>query len=229
MSSNGTDARPANSDGIRIVCFDWGGVIVRIVRTWAEGCDRAGLEVRGGSATAEWAARRKPVANAYQEGRLTCEEFRARLSESMDGLYSPDEIARIHDAWLIEEYRGIDRVIEMLLGARHVETALLSNTNHGHWARQAPSAEKSIPHFPSAGRLKHKHASHLLGLAKPGVEIYRAFEKATGVSGPQILFFDDLADNIEAARSVGWRAEQIDHLGDTASQIERHLRAHGVL
>lgn len=229
MSTRSNEASAPATNNVKIVCFDWGGVIVRIVRTWSEACARAGLDVRGGSATSEWSARRKPVANAYQEGRLTCEEFHSRLSESMGGLYSPQEISRIHDAWLIEEYRGVDRVIDALLSSKHIETALLSNTNHGHWARQAPVAGKEIPHFPTAGRLKHKHASHLMGLAKPGIEIYRAFERLTGFSGSQILFFDDLADNIAAARSIGWRAEQIDHLGDTASQIEAHLRTHGVL
>ncbi len=31
---------------IRLVCFDLGGVVIRICRTWAEGCAAAGLEVR---------------------------------------------------------------------------------------------------------------------------------------------------------------------------------------
>jgi FMN phosphatase YigB (HAD superfamily) len=222
------DASTTSNGDIRIVCFDWGGVLLRIVRTWPEACERAGLDVRGESGTTEWGARRRPVAHAYQQGRLTCEEFHARLSESMGGLYSPEEVRRIHDAWLIEEYPGVDGVVDRLLALPHIETALLSNTNHGHWARQAPVAGDTMPHFPTAARLKHRHASHLLRLAKPGVEIYWAFERLTGASGAQILFFDDLAENVETARSLGWRAEQIDHLGETAAQIETHLRTHGV-
>ena len=32
---------------ISLVCFDLGGVVVRICRSWAEGCAEAGLDVRG--------------------------------------------------------------------------------------------------------------------------------------------------------------------------------------
>ena len=45
----------------------------------------------------------------------------------------------------------------------------------------------------------------------------------------EILFFDDLSDNIASARACGWSAEQIDHTGDTARQMAEHLGRHGVL
>ena len=44
----------------------------------------------------------------------------------------------------------------------------------------------------------------------------------------EVLFFDDLAENIDAARSLGWRAEQIDPSGDTAEQVVRHCRSNGL-
>ncbi|MFN9972777.1 MAG: HAD-IA family hydrolase, partial [Phycisphaerae bacterium] len=164
----------------------------------------------------------------YQIGRLARDEFLASVSTAMNGVYSPVEFERIHDAWLIEEYPSVDRLVADLLAAPRVETAILSNTNELHWRRQQPDAA-GLPHFPTAGRLKHRHASHLLGLAKPEESIYRAFERETGFTPESILFFDDLADNISAARACGWCAEQIDHTGDTAAQMRGHLRRYGVL
>jgi FMN phosphatase YigB (HAD superfamily) len=67
-----------------------------------------------------------------------------------------------------------------------------------------------------------------LRLAKPDEAIYRAYEKATGVAGAEIIFFDDLAENIEAARAAGWNAEQIDHTGDTAEQVRMLLSRYGI-
>jgi FMN phosphatase YigB (HAD superfamily) len=64
---------------------------------------------------------------------------------------------------------------------------------------------------------------------KPAPDIYRAFEKATGRSGSQILFFDDLAENVAAAKSLGWHAERIDPTAPTDAQLRRHLAAYGVL
>jgi len=131
-----------------------------------------------------------------------------------------EEVRRIHDAWLTEEYVGVDAVIRRLVSLPHIETALLSNTNQCHWRRHTD--------FPTASLLKHLHASHLLGHAKPGLEIFRAFERAVGYSGADVLFFDDVQENIGAARSLGWQAELIDYTGDTAAQLSRHLTRHGI-
>jgi HAD superfamily hydrolase (TIGR01509 family) len=68
-----------------------------------------------------------------------------------------------------------------------------------------------------------------MGLTKPAPDIYRAFEKATSRRGPQIILFDDLAENVEAARALGWHAESIDESGATIDQMRAHLAAYGVL
>lgn len=213
---------------VRMVCFDWGGVILRICRSWAEGCAAAGLSVRGDSASPDLKVHRKIAAEQYQRGQLTTAQFLISLGTIVGNVYSQDELKRIHDAFLIQEYAGVDRLVDRLLSTPNVETGMLSNTNELHWQRQHVDASASVPHFPTASRLKHRHASHLLGHAKPGHEIYRVFERHTGVRGPEVLFFDDLEDNIAAARAVGWRAEQIDHTGDTAAQMNEHLQRHGV-
>ena len=69
----------------------------------------------------------------------------------------------------------------------------------------------------------------LFGLAKPDPAIYKAFEAATQHRGLAILFFDDLPENVRAARSVGWRAERIDPYNETVPQLRRWLRHYGVL
>lgn len=213
---------------IEMVCFDWGGVLLRHWRSWEEGCRAAGLEVRGATATAEWSARRKPLAQAYQTGRVTCDEFFAKLREAVEGLYSAEELRRIHDAWLIDEYEGVGEIVGRLAREGRAATGMLSNTNASHWRRQFANGEKAAD-FPTPALLTHRHASHLLGRAKPGAEIYEAFEHATGFRGRSILFFDDLRENIEAAARLGWRGVLIDHEGETAPQIGRALREHGVL
>lgn len=214
---------------IRCVCFDWGGVILRICRGFEEGVARAGLAVRPGVDGPELRRRRHELAHAYQIGGLTRDEFLRGISDAMQGAYSPEEFERIHDAWLIEEYPGVDRLVADLRALPSVETAMLSNTNELHWRRQSPlEGAAGLPHFPTAGQLKHRHASHLLRLAKPDASIYRAFERETGFSPQSILFFDDLAENVDAARGCGWCSEQIDHTGDTAAQMREHLRRYGV-
>jgi HAD superfamily hydrolase (TIGR01509 family) len=202
------------------VTFDWGGVILKHHRSWADSCIAAGLPVRPGHERPELIAQRRAINLQFQCGKMTPSDFYPALARATGGLYTPDEAHRIHDAWLTEEYPGIDGLIRRLVAIPTVETALLSNTNACHWARQKD--------FPTASLLKHRHASHLLGYAKPHLEIFKAFEAATGFRGPEILFFDDVLENVAAACSLDWRAELIDYTGDTTAQLERHLRDYRV-
>ncbi|MEM9064256.1 MAG: HAD-IA family hydrolase [Planctomycetota bacterium] len=207
----------------RIVCFDWGGVILRICRSFREGCERAGLDVRDIS-DPELTQIRRTLVVEYQRGQLTPNEYFRRTSEAMAGAYSAEEVARLDHAWLVGEYDGVGALVDELNGMAGIETALLSNTSERHFARgTGPEAD-----FEVISRLTHIHASHLLGHTKPGEEIYRAFERETGAASDEILFFDDLEDNIATARRVGWRSEQIDHTGDTATQMRLYLRDHGI-
>lgn len=216
---------------IRCVCFDWGGVILRFCRSFAEGVRAAGLDLREGANEAEAIAARRGLANQYSIGKLSRAEFLSRASLATSGIYTIEELERINHAWLIEEYPGVGAIVDELNTLPHIETALLSNTTEIHWERQHPEPSQSIgiPHFPTASKLKHRHASHLLGLLKPDEAIYAAFERETGFEPRSILFYDDLQENVAAARSRGWNAVQIDHTGDTAAQIRSSLREFRIL
>ena len=215
---------------IRCVCFDWGGVILRFCRSFAEGVRAAGLDLREGANAAEAIAARRGLANQYSMGRLSRGEFLDAASRATSGLYTVEELERINHAWLIEEYPGVGAIVDELNALPRIETALLSNTTEIHWERQQaePSRSLGIPHFPTASKLKHRHASHLLGLLKPDDAIYAAFERETGFMPQSILFYDDLEENVAAAKSRGWNAVQIDHTGDTAAQIRASLREFGI-
>lgn len=206
------------------VCFDWGGVILRFCRSFEEGVRAAGLDLREGAISREAILARRGLANRYSKGEITTADFLEEACRATSGIYSVAELERVNHAWLIEEYPGVDSIVDELNSLPHIETALLSNTTEIHWQRQRPHRSLSIPHFPTAGKLRHRHASHLLGLLKPDDAIYAAFERETGFKGPSIVFFDDLEENVRAARARDWRAIQIDHTADTASQIRAALR-----
>jgi len=218
-----------NRDRIGLVCFDWGGVLLRICRSWDEGCERAGVPVRTGAGDVESVVRRRELSARYQRGEIDDTAFCAGVAEATGGRYSPEEVALIHDAWMIEEYKGVHEVVGELARAGRAHTGMLSNTNHRHWSRHLPGEDGTPPEFPTPSLLTHRHASHLMGLAKPDPGIYKRFERETGFAGTRILFFDDLEDNIASARDAGWHAELIDHAGDTADQIATHLARYGLL
>ncbi len=205
--------------GIRLVCFDLGGVVLRICRSWAEGCAAAGIDVRDDSLWRRTRPARSELIVQYQTGRIDGSAFACRASALVGGLYSPAEILGVHRSWLLGEYEGVRGVIDRLHTAG-VDTAALSNTNHEHWARMAD--------FPAVMRIRHHLPSHRLGLHKPDPSIFRRLEQVLGYAGGEILFFDDAEDNGAAARRLDWRARVIDPAAPTAPQMGEVLGAHGV-
>ncbi|HET9932453.1 MAG TPA: HAD-IA family hydrolase [Polyangiaceae bacterium] len=217
---------------MKLVCFDLGGVLVRICRSFGEACRAAGLDVRA-SIEGRVAQRiRYEFSQRFNTGKLDELSWANELSGALDGLYTADELRRVHRAWTLGEYEGAHELVHEL-DSIGVATACLSNTDQSHWTRlvhhDGTSALPGEPEYPSVLRLHHRHASHLFGFAKPNAEIYRAFEAATALRGPEILFFDDLPENVRGARDIGWRAERIDPYNETVPQLRRWLRHHGVL
>ncbi|HMJ54971.1 MAG TPA: HAD-IA family hydrolase [Polyangiaceae bacterium] len=215
-----------------LVCFDLGGVLVRICTVWSDLCRATRLEVRGDSAGDAAERSRRELSEAYMRGELSTEAWTHAMETALGGFYVGEEIAALHDAVILEEYPGIGVLIDDLHRAG-VATACLSNTNETHWAKlvhhDGARTLPGEPRYPAVRRLHSHHASHLLRHIKPAPAIYLAFEKAVGRSGAQILFFDDLEENVAAARRAGWRAETIDPSEPTDEQLRRHLAAHGVL
>ncbi len=209
---------------IRVVCFDLGGVVVRIHRTWEAAAAFAGF-TRG--APPQW--RDKVTVDAWHgvhlahhRGDVTDGEYFGCVSELSRGFYSPEDVARIHRGWLIDTYPGMAAVIDELRGAG-LATACLSNTNASHWR-----VMHEEPTFAAVQTLGTRLASHELKLLKPEPPIFRAAEAALGCSSAEIAFFDDMSENVAAARACGWHAWQIDPLGSPSAQVERALAERGI-
>ncbi len=211
-----------SDSGVTIVCFDLGGVVHRICRRWEEACARAGVPVRESERfmAHDLKARRRALTDAHQTGRLACDDYWRRTADATGGLYSHVEIERVHAAWLIEDYPGVESLIARLAAAPDILTACLSNTNHSHWV--------SLKGSPAVARIRRPLVSHEMRLAKPDPAIYAEAERSLGVAGNRIIFFDDLEENVQAALARGWRAFVVDHTGDTAAQMTRILASMGI-
>lgn len=216
-------------DCVAVVCFDLGGVLVRICRTWEEGCARAGIDVRDPAWLSSETARaaRSEVVATYQRGEMSSAEYFAAMSRALGGLYDAGEVSRIHDAWLIEDYPGAASLVEELNAVRGVVTACLSNTNAAHWPRLVERGKRR--EFAASSALSRHFASHLLGVAKPDRGSFEAVERALGVPARRVVLFDDLGENVTAARRAGWAARCIDASGDTVAEMRHWLIDNGVL
>ena len=216
----------------KIVVFDLGGVMVRICRSLKEAGERCGIEVRDEDITLERRAERRAIHAEYERGRIGCEEFFVAIARTTGGKYTPEQFHTMHMNWIIDEYAGVSELIDDLHAAG-IATGVLSNTNASHWGQMqglAADGSVTVPKFPTTTKPMHRHASHLFGLAKPDRAIYHEFAQRTGFAPGQIVFFDDLPENVGAARMAGWKSHVVDHMGDTAGQMRGYLRAeHGIV
>ncbi len=204
---------------VKAICFDFGGVLVRIARTWEEACRQAGIEPEDlGGTNADMIRAVGPAAD-LQSGLVDFEEFIERSHQGCNATHEKALLRAVHAGWLIEEFAGMKEIIDELddIG---ILTASLSNTDAEHW--------KTLRGMHSIASLKTQILSFETGFRKPAPEIYHAAEDLLDVPGSSILLLDDLRENVEAALRCGWQAYEVDPHGSVPDQTRAALLAHGI-
>jgi HAD superfamily hydrolase (TIGR01509 family) len=193
---------------IKVVCFDLGGVLVRITTDMAEAAQRAGVVVNGSPGS----FLDFPPFIDFQAGRLSESAYLGELSALLG--VDPAQALAAHNHILVEPYPGTLEFIETL-EAVGVICGCLSNTNAPHWQEMRQGTR-----FPNVSRLRIAVASHEHQMEKPHAAIFDRFRELAGWPDPnEVAFFDDTRVNVEAARALGWRAWSIDPARDTARQM----------
>lgn len=204
----------------KLICFDIGGVLVRISQSWQEATRLRGIQTKLPDSPLLMLADAEPM-NRHQAGQTDYPTYLKELSDLLG--CSAEDAEAAHLSILQSEYEGVANLVEELRAAGF-KTACLSNTNAPHWADLTDPAK-----FPTVAGLDFLCASHIFKLGKPDPAIYRRFEAETGFTAAQIVFFDDNRANVESANQVGWAAFRIDPEGDTAAQMRTVLGHLGFL
>ena len=213
----------------QLVVFDLGRVLVQIADDLDDAATRAG---RGGlpGFTGDLSAHSRRggneevarLLNAYERGNVATADYAAGIAAQVGA--GPADVAAIHDAVLI---RAFDRLTDLYdrLDRVPVLTACLSNTNAAHWHR---IADPDDPAFLDPERLNFRFASHQIRHAKPDAAAYAYVEAATRIPPERILFFDDLAENVAAAKQRGWQTELVPRRDNPLPWVTERLAAYGV-
>lgn len=81
---------------------------------------------------------------------------------------------------------------------------------------------EAVERFPYLRLFRGITVSGDIGLVKPEPEIYRLHAETFGLTPAAILFFDDTAANVEAAREAGWQAERFVDAATMRADLARH-------
>lgn len=203
---------------IQLVIFDLGRVLIRICDSWQHAAEAAKYAGRLPEMTPQLQAALHELVILSETAKIDDAEFCQRVGQAF--AIDAAHVNQLADAYLLGPFVGVSELIDDLKAAG-VRTACLSNTNSNHWQQMtAESGPNALP----LHKLDYRFASHLVGLRKPDAAIYKHVEQATGVRAMQIVFFDDLPDNIGAATARGWNAVQITDRNDPVSQMRDALR-----
>lgn len=206
----------------RLVCFDLGRVLVRICDGWTDAFRRAGVTLER-EIDAETRTKLFAGVCRIEVGKGEVGDFCANAA-AVVGL-SCDAVTRMWEGYTLGEFEGVGGLIDDLHQA-NLGTACLSNTNAVHW-RQMMSPVKG--RYPNLARLRHRFASHEIGARKPDATAFEHVERATGLIPQQIIFFDDMPENIQAATARGWTAMLVPRCENPIPMIRGELVGRGIL
>lgn len=118
-------------------------------------------------------------------------------------------------AWL-EPYHqpiaGMAELVEAL--SRHYRLVLLSNVDRDYW-QVVRGMQPELQHF------EFLLVSCDLGRAKPDREVFRHVCQLTGTEPKQCFFVDDTAQNVEAARALGFRGHVFRSVPELRTVLEQ--------
>lgn len=135
-----------------------------------------------------------PAVNLFERGQMPSATFATEFIRECGLRLTESEFLESFAAWATGLVDGAEALVRSLR-RQHV-VACLSNTNEIHWARMPELRELFDFCF----------TSHLTGFMKPDIEAYEHALRELQVGPSSVYFFDDLLQNVEAARTLGINA-----------------------
>jgi glucose-1-phosphatase len=198
---------PGDADAL---LFDLGRVVLdidfsRTLGLWAShaGCEPAQLAKR---------FLRDELYRRHEKGEISDEAFFAGLRSSLGIELSDTQFIEGWNAIFVGEMPGINQLLAR--AAKRLPLYAFSNTNAPHVAYFSGKYAEVLGHF------REIFLSSAIGLRKPDAEAYDHVVQAIGVPAERIVFFDDLAENIEGARERGLKAVLVNSPDDVARAFE---------
>jgi putative hydrolase of the HAD superfamily len=152
----------------------------------------------------------------HEMGKISDEAYFASLRSALG--------IAISDAQFLEGWNAIfagempDIAQHLARAAQQIPLYAFSNTNRPHVEHFSRQYADLLGHF------REMYLSSSIGLRKPDAEAFDHVVAAIGVPAERIVFFDDLAENIEGARARGLTAVHVTSPHDVGNA----LRALGI-
>ena len=147
----------------------------------------------------------------HEIGTIGDDEYFASLRASLGINASNEQILEGWNAIFVGEMPGMSQLLAR--ASQRLPLYAFSNTNSAHAEHFSQAYADVLSHF------REMFLSSTIGLRKPDAAAYDHVVKAIGVPAYRIVFFDDLAENIEGARARGLTAVHVTSPDDVAQAL----------
>lgn len=148
----------------------------------------------------------------HERGEISARQYFDHLATSLQLDASAEQIEAGWNAIFVGEFLQTRQWVESMKGA--LPCYAFTNTNASHmsvWSQRFPRV---------VGAFDRIFASHQLGLRKPERAAFDRICTLIGKAADSVLFFDDLADNVQAAQDAGLQAVQVRSSDDVAAALQ---------
>ena len=199
-----------NND-IKIILFDLGRVLMHI--------DFDAFPNALGLFTEEQRTPYRPATaklwRLYETGKMSTGEFLESQYAIFDGRYSKEKILDAWNAIIVDDNTEIVPLVQKV--QKKYTTAILSNTSESHW-------EKAMRISPLIRSFPHAFTSFQLGAMKPDCVVYEKVCTSLNVQPHEILFIDDLKENVDSAIAAGVKGVVFRGATDIELQLKNYLK-----
>ncbi len=178
----------------KVILFDLGRVLMHIdFEAFPNGLGLNTPEQR-----APFDAPLKPFIRLYEEGKMTTEEFLDGLYAIFDCRFPREQILEAFNDIIVADNQSIMPFVEEM--KKKYRIAVLSNTCDCHW-KKVESISSILKLFPQ----ENIFTSFGIGVMKPDRKIYDAVCTSINVRSQEVLFIDDLPENVRGAVDAGMK------------------------
>ena len=127
------------------------------------------------------------------------------------------EIRAWHDDWIQLASPVLPLSVHLLRALKAKGVPVFSLTNFG-----IETFDYAASIYAFLNEFDRDYVSGRMGVIKPAPRIYEMLEEDCGVAPERLLFADDRADNIAAARARGWQTHHFKNSEGWAECLVRH-------
>ncbi|MBN1397875.1 MAG: HAD family phosphatase [Bacteroidetes bacterium] len=152
----------------------------------------------------------------YETGNIATDEYLNGLRIVFQDKFTNEQIEQAFSSIIKQPVEGMADIVKRV--SANCQTALVSNTNEIHY-------KQSLIKLDGLKSFQKHYLSYQLKVMKPSGDFYDFIIKDQGIPAHDMLFIDDIEENVEAAKKTGIQSV----LFTGTSELEKKFFKLGVL